>query len=157
MSSANDFDFLEGKWNSRQRRRTDVFNPQEDGEWYEFPATTTGMKYLNGKILIEHFEGTLPSGEMRQGVTLRTFDEQSQQWSIRWLDNRNPFDFSPLTGTFQDGIGLFFEDTEAPNGQPVRVRFTWDQISEQSARWQQAFSYDGGETWDTNWIAEFSR
>jgi hypothetical protein len=33
----------------------------------------------------------------------------------------------------------------------------WDNISANSARWQPAFSFDGGVTRDTNWIAEYTR
>lgn len=157
MSSINDFDFLLGSWTIHNRRRTNVFSRKGDGVWEEFTATHLGTKYLDEKLNIEHFEGTFPSGEVRKGLTIRTFDPQSQQWSIRWLDNYNPHDFSPLIGTFHDGVGLFYEDTTAPGGYPVRVRFTWDNISEHTARWQQAFSFDGGNTWDTNWVMNFTR
>ncbi len=155
MSGASDFDFLLGTWMIHNQRRTNPF--EKEGVWEEFMATQTGEKYLDGRVQIEYFEGTFPSGEVRKGLTIRAFDEQSQQWSIRWLDSRNPLDFSPLVGSFQNEIGLFYEDTRTPKGQPVRVRFTWDHISEETARWQQAFSFDNGETWDTNWIAEFTR
>jgi len=46
---------------------------------------------------------------------------------------------------------------EAPDGQPLHVRFTWDEITVDTARWQQAFSFDGGKTWETNWVMEFTR
>jgi hypothetical protein len=43
------------------------------------------------------------------------------------------------------------------NGQPVKVRFEWGHDSASTARWEQAFSYDGGTTWRTNWIMELTR
>ncbi|WP_201373158.1 hypothetical protein [Ktedonobacter robiniae] len=93
-----------------------------------------------------------------EGMTIRAFDQETQQWSIVWLDNRNSPDFRPLLGHFEQGVGLFYQVIESPlDGKPVHSRFIWDQITEESARWQQAFSFDGGQTWDTNWIMDHQR
>ena len=45
------------------------------------------------------------------------------------------------------------DDTFA--GRPIRVRFTWSGVTTRTPRWEQAFSADGGETWETNWVMEF--
>ncbi|MGZ3602184.1 MAG: DUF1579 domain-containing protein [Ktedonobacterales bacterium] len=156
-SGSNDFDFLQGAWTNHNRRRTEALYPEREGVWQEFTATHMGEKLVDGKVIIEHFEGTLPDGEVRKAITIRTFDPETQQWSIVWLDNRNPADFRPLVGKFEDGVGYFYQAIASPSGQPIRVRFIWDQITEHTARWQQAFSFDGGKTWDTNWIMEFTR
>ena len=37
------------------------------------------------------------------------------------------------------------------------VRFIWSPLSETACRWEHAFSEDGGSTWETNWIMDFSR
>jgi hypothetical protein len=42
-------------------------------------------------------------------------------------------------------------------GQPIRVRFLWLEITARSPRWEQAFSPDGGTSWKTNWIMTFTR
>jgi hypothetical protein len=158
MSRANDFDFLLGSWHIHNKRQTNALYRDKRGVWEEFEAHNTAeVKHLDGRVIIDHFEGTLPDGEIRKGITIRAFDPQAQRWSIVWLDNRNPPDFRPLLGTFQDGIGLFYQDIEAPDGQPLRLRFTWDKITPHTARWQQAFSFDKGNTWNTNWIMEFTR
>jgi hypothetical protein len=158
MSGANDFDFLLGSWNIHNRRRTNAMYRDREGIWQEFDARhIADEKHLDGRVIIDHFEGKLPDGEIRKGMTIRAFDPQAGLWSLVWLDNRNEPDFRPLLGKFQGGIGLFYQDIEAPDSQPLRLRFTWDKITAQTARWQQAFSFDGGETWDTNWIMEFSR
>jgi hypothetical protein len=90
-------------------------------------------------------------------MTIRAYDEETQQWSLVWLDNRNPNDFRPLIGKFENGIGVFKQVAEKPDGKPLLMRFTWDEITENTARWQQAFSFDDGKNWDTNWIMEFTR
>jgi len=46
---------------------------------------------------------------------------------------------------------------ETTDGRPLHVRFIWDQLTAQTARWQQAFSFDEGDRWETNWVMEFIR
>ena len=61
-----------------------------------------------------------------------------------------------MVGGFRNGIGLF-ECDDVLEGVPLRVRFTWKDITETSATWEQAFSFDEGETWETNWITRATR
>ncbi|GER89012.1 hypothetical protein KDW_31740 [Dictyobacter vulcani] len=153
----HDFDFFHGSWTTQNKRRTNALYHNQEGVWQEFTSTVTCTPYLDGRANIDDFEGTLPDGEVRKGLGLRSFDEATQLWSILWLDNRNPPDLSAVVGKFTDGIGLFYQEMETFDGVPIRVRFMWDNITENTARWQQAFSFDGGTTWDTNWIAEHTR
>src|SRR5450631_3722554 len=81
MSEATDFDFIQGTWNIHNRRWTNPFSSKQDGVWEEFAASHTGAKYLDGKVIIEQYEGTFPNGEIRKGLTIRTFDQHKQQWS----------------------------------------------------------------------------
>jgi hypothetical protein len=37
------------------------------------------------------------------------------------------------------------------------VRFLWTRTDTESPRWEQAFSDDGGRTWETNWEMDFTR
>jgi hypothetical protein len=157
QSSARDFDFLLKPMSIRNRRRSNALYPDREGVWEEFEARNTGAQHLDGKVIIDHFEGgTFPDGQVRKGMTIRAFDEENQQWSLVWLDNRNPPDFRPLVGKFENGIGVFHQVIESPEGRTLHARFTWDRITANSARWQQAFSFDGGNNWDTNWVMEFS-
>jgi len=97
-------------------------------------------------------------GDIYRGVGLRSYDPKSGQWAIWWLDSRNPFgDLDPpVKGTFENGVGTFYAD-DTLRGKKVRVRFTWSQITSTSAHWEQAFSPDGGKTWEVNWTMEFKR
>lgn len=61
-----------------------------------------------------------------------------------------------LAGGFQDGIGTFLAD-ETFDGRPIKVRFRWSAITARSARWEQAFSPNGGTAWETNWFMDFAR
>jgi len=53
-------------------------------------------------------------------------------------------------------VGLFYgEDTDG--GRPVKVVYKWTKVGPDGARWEQAFSYDDGKTWETNWVNEHRR
>ena len=160
-TGVTDFDFLLDTWkivNKRRKVRLLTDNPAHNqaAAWEEFPATGgMGTRQLDGRVFIDYYHATFPSGERVQGMAVRVFDFDSRLWSIVWLDNRQPADFRPLVGRFENGVGEFFQVIETADGQPLHVRFTWDNLSSTTARWQQAFSLDGGQTWDTNWIMEF--
>ena len=62
----------------------------------------------------------------------------------------------PVRGGFRNGTGTFLAD-ETYSGIPIRVRFTWSDVTPTSCHWEQAFSTDGGATWETNWVMEFER
>jgi hypothetical protein len=61
-----------------------------------------------------------------------------------------------VLGSFSSDIGVF-EGTDVFEGRPIRLRFTWSGVTTSTPRWEQAFSDDGGETWEPNWIMEFTR
>lgn len=96
-------------------------------------------------------------GATYRAASLRAYDAATGNWSIWWLDSRNPDHLdAPVIGRFHEGAGTFYaEDTL--EGRPILVRFIWSDITSNSAKWQQAFSPDHGKTWETNWIMEFRR
>jgi hypothetical protein len=47
--------------------------------------------------------------------------------------------------------------TGTSSGQPVKIRFDWTDITATSARFEQAFSYIEGQSWQTNWILTMTR
>ena len=86
------------------------------------------------------------------------YDAEQNHWSIWWLDSRamsGPLQ-APNIGRFENGVGQFYAEF-ADNGKTIRSRLKWSDITATSARWEQAYSYDGGKTWDTNWIMTFQR
>jgi hypothetical protein len=89
-------------------------------------------------------------------LTLRLFDPEREEWSLYWASSRDGRLQPPVIGRFADGVGTFFS-RETFNGTDITVRFVWSHITANSARWEQAFSADGGKTWETNWIMEFTR
>jgi len=97
----------------------------------------------------------MPDGTYR-AIAIRSYDAAARAWSIWWLDGRFPGRIDvPVVGHFVDGIGTFHAD-DVLAGTPIRIRFTWTATDPTRPRWEQAFSADGGATWETNWTMEFS-
>jgi hypothetical protein len=63
---------------------------------------------------------------------------------------------TPTIGEFKDGRGEFY-DQEKLDGRAILVRFVISDITPTSCRFEQAFSADGGKTWEVNWIATDTR
>ena len=96
-----------------------------------------------------------PTGRYR-AAALRRFDPRTGLWSIWWWDERFSEIEPPVVGTFENGVGTFFGDTLL-DGKPIKMRYIWDMPEAGVPRWQQAFSGDGGASWETNWYMEFRR
>lgn len=151
MSSPHDFDFFHGEWEVRHRRRTDFLDP--DSGWEEFGATNRCWSLFDGAANVDELD--VPSQGWK-GLTLRLFDRETEQWSLNWSSSRSGKLFPPVIGRFDGDRGEFYGD-DTYDGKNVRVRFVWSGISETAARWEQAFSVDGEDTWVTNWVMDFSR
>ena len=50
-----------------------------------------------------------------------------------------------------------FHANDTLNGKPIRVRFQWTLPQPERPRWAQAFSADAGQSWETNWVMDFTR
>ena len=150
----HDFDFIIGDWRVHHRRLKDRLVGCT--EWETFEGLSCTQEILGGLGNVEDNQIFLPGGNYR-AAAIRSFNLQTQSWSIWWLDGRLPGVLdTPVVGSFTDGIGLFFaEDTL--NGLPINIRFTWRNFPGGNPRWEQAFSADGGITWEANWEMEFVR
>lgn len=150
-----DFDFLIGKWKVHHRRLKERLAGCT--EWVEFEGTCAAQKILDGQGNFDDNVLHTPDGPYR-AAAMRCYDPESGTWAIWWLDARfpkGPVD-PPMVGKFTDGEGLFLAD-DTFKGRPIRVRFRWIDTKSPSPRWEQAFSEDGGKTWETNWEMVFTR
>lgn len=148
-----DFDFLIGTWKSHQRRLRERLKGSQS--WEEFEATLEVRKALGGLGNFDELIMERESGQMR-GITLRLFNPETKQWSIYWADSVSATLLEPMVGEFKGGRGEFY-DCEPFEGKRIISRFLWTHDSPDTCRWEQAFSADGGATWETNWTADFIR
>jgi hypothetical protein len=147
-----DFEFLAGEWDSTQRRLRRILDDCD--EWYEFPATASCQLALDGNATLD----VLRSDEQNlEGVTLRLYDPDEKVWRIWWASKTTGGKLDvPVVGSFVDGVGTF-ECDDTFRDRPVRVRYRWTDTATDHPTWEQSFSPDGGETWEVNWTATFSR
>lgn len=153
MSGQNDFDFLFGSWTVDNRRLREILAGCD--EWVEFESTIVARRVWGGAANMDEYEAIgSPFGDIH-GMTVRLFDPKSEQWSIYWANRNNGRMDPPMTGSFKDGRGEFY-DQEMFRGRMIYVRFIWTP-GEDNAQWEQAFSDDGGKTWETNWVMKLTR
>jgi len=145
-----DFDFLIGNWKVANRRLKERLAGCTD--WDEFEATSVAWSLLDGGANIDQF--SFPDGTT--ALTLRLYEPEHERWSLNWATSTEGTLLPPVVGAFSDGVGLFYGD-DFHEGTPVRVRYIWSEITPNSARWEQAYSVDQEQTWETNWIMELTR
>jgi len=150
----HDFDFEFGHWKSHNRRLLHPLSGAND--WVEFDADLVARPLWGGRANVDEVEADTPAGHI-EGMSVRTYNTKSHQWSIYWANQKNgSFSLPATVGYFKDGVGEFY-DQENWNGVDILVRFTWTVTNPDQPRWEQAFSVDGGKTWETNWVATFTR
>ncbi len=147
------FDFWIGEWQVNNR----FLGP--DGEWYDRgTARATIVPILDGRALVERWSGTT-NGNKTIGFSLRSWHPDEGRWAIllNWPGGGRP-SFGTMKGSFRHGRGEFFsgEYTDA-QGRPTQQRFTFSDARLESCRWDSATTHDGGKSWRTTWIMEFTR
>ena len=155
--SASDFDFLLGRWRVRNRRL--VGRLEGSTRWESFEASSEVEPFLGGRGNIDRFAAPRWRPSFI-GQTIRLFDPEVRQWSLYWVDNQRCRLDPPVVGGFdaEGGAVGVFEGKDRLAGAPIDVRFIWRRFADgDGARWEQAFSDDGGASWETNWVMDFER
>jgi hypothetical protein len=158
MGTRHDFDFLPGSWRVRHRRRTNALEEGATPIWTEFDTTTTATLILDGLGNTDDTSGELPDGSPFSGHTLRLYDPDHDLWRIWWASTNRPGVLDPpVEGRFEAGVGTFVGPFEH-QGRTLVARFRWLETQTACPRWEQDFSFDGGNTWDlVNWTMDHSR
>jgi hypothetical protein len=91
-----------------------------------------------------------------EGLSLRLYSPQAHQWTLNFANISNGQLTPAAIGEFKNGRGEFYNQ-DILHGRSIFVRFVISDITEKSCRFEQAFSADGGKTWEVNWIAVDTR
>ena len=149
----HDFDFHFGTWKTHVSR---LMHPLTSSTtWAEYEGVSVVRKVWNGRASLLELDVVGPAGHI-EGVGLRLYDPQSHQWNLNWTSSSVGMLTQPMIGEFKDGRGEFY-DQEIFNGRSIFVRNGFSDITPTSSRFEQAFSADGGKTWETNWVMTFTR
>jgi hypothetical protein len=150
----HDFDFLVGTWKfhlKRLKRRL-----AGSTEWVELDGTTVCRKILDGRGEVEEVNVESTDKQMHiQGLALRLYNPESRQWSIYWANGADGIlEQNPMVGQFDNnGRGEFYNQ-QVYEGRAIYARFIWSGVTTNSPHFEQAFSVDGGKTWETNWVTD---
>jgi hypothetical protein len=119
--------------------------------WLEYDGTSVVRKIWDGRSNLVELEVDGPAGHI-EGLSLRLYNPEARQWSLNFANSATGTLSVPTIGEFKNGRGEFY-DQEPFDGRTILVRNVWSDITATSCRFEQAFSDDGGKTWEVNWIA----
>jgi hypothetical protein len=149
----HDFDFEIGEWTTHLSRLQGPLSGATT--WVEYDGTTTVRGVLGGRANLVELVVEGPAGRI-DGASLRLYEPQSRQWTLNFFNIADGRLTAPMIGGFRDGRGVFYaQDTF--NGRSIFTRFVISKVTANSYRFEQAFSSDGGQTWEVNWIATDTR
>lgn len=146
---ARDFDWEIGRWRTHVRLLAERLSGSQ--EWFEYTGSSDVRALLGGRANLVELDVAGPAGRIH-GLSLRLYEPEGRQWSLNYANARDGKLTAPVVGGFRDGRGEFYGMDDV-DGRAVLVRFVITRPAPDTARFEQAFSDDGGRTWETNWIA----
>jgi hypothetical protein len=146
-----DFDWEIGEWTTRLSRLQHPLSGSTT--WVQYEGVTVVRPALDRSANLVELKVKGPAGGI-EGLSLRLYDPDARQWSLNFAGGGVLT--RPVYGKFKDGRGVFYgQDTLG--GRAILARFIISDVTANSARFEQAFSDDGGMTWEVNWIAVDTR
>jgi hypothetical protein len=149
----HDFDFELGSWRTHVRRLQKPLSGSTT--WVEYEGTTEVRAVWGGRANLVELDVNGSAGRI-EGLSLRLYDPTTRRWTLHYASSRDGLLSPPLVGHFEGGRGEFV-GPDTLGDRDILVRFVISEITETSCRFEQAFSTDGGATWEVNWIATDTR
>jgi len=149
----HDFDFNVGTWKTHIKRLQEPLSGST--RWISLEGTVSVRKVWDGRALLEEIEADGPNGHW-EGLTLFLYDPAAHQWSQSFASSKRGVLNTPLIGEFRDGRGELYSQ-EAYNGRSILTRAIWSDITPDAHKFEEAFSDDGGKSWETTFMATLER
>ena len=149
VDGQKDFDWEIGSWTTKLKRLKSPLSGST--AWLDYQGTSEVRPVMGGRANLVELKVEGPAGSI-EGASLRLYNPQARQWSLNFASaNGGVLTPAPI-GAFHGGCGEFYAQ-DSWNGRAILVRFVISDITPNSARFEQAFSADGGKSWEVNWIA----
>ncbi|HEX5184268.1 MAG TPA: hypothetical protein VFW19_14110 [Allosphingosinicella sp.] len=149
----HDFDFHFGTWTTHIARRAHPFSGSD--AMVHLTGTVTVRKVWDGAAQLEEIEADGPAGHW-EGMSLFLYNPAARQWSQSFIAAEDGTLGAPLVGAFADGVGRLYGQ-DILDGRAILVRGTWSGISADACRYEEAYSADGGRTWESEFSASLTR
>ena len=150
----HDFAAQLGRWHTKVHR---LLKPLEGSkEWADYEGTSIVHVLLEGRANVADLDVAGPRGRI-QGMSVRLFNGTSKRWTIQYTSAAAGELDAPLSGGFAGGPHGVFYGNDTFRGKPIVVRFVIDVVDARHVHFEQAFSVDGGASWEMNWIANDTR
>ena len=146
----HDFDFEIGKWKAHVKRLNHRLVGSKD--WEEYDGTVVTTPFMEGKgNLSEMNVDSATSHTHIQIIAVRLYNPTSRQWSIYGASSKTGVFDPPQIGQFEGNHGEFYA-SDMYEGRAIYIRYVWQNVNPTTTHFEQAFSADGGKTWEVNWI-----
>jgi len=153
QGGSNDFAFDIGTWKTHSSR---LMHPLTGStEWRDMDGVTVVSKVWDGRANLAEYKAEGPAGHVEL-LAMRLYNPKTKQWNINFATPSGGALGVPATGEFKNGRADFY-DQEKIGDKQVLVRFSIWGISRDTAQSEQAFSTDGGKTWEVNWVNKYQR
>jgi len=147
------FDFDFGTWATHSTR---LLHPLTGSHtWVELDGKTVVRKVWGGRANLAEYDAD-GSGSHVTLLALRWFNPTTGEWNLDFATPQVGTLGTPGVGTFKDGRAEFYS-FDTIGGRNLLVRFSIWKITDDTAQSEQAFSDDGGKTWEVNWINHYTR
>jgi hypothetical protein len=152
----HDFDFEVGTWKAHVHTLHHRLSAAIDWEDYDGTVVTRTLPMLEGWNESEMRVENPLTHKRIELLAVRLYNPDSRQWSIYGSSLKTGVFDPPVVGQFSNGHGEFYGQ-DSWEGRAITVRYSWQAIGHDKAHFEQAFSQDGGKTWEVNWIYDGTR
>jgi hypothetical protein len=149
----NDFDFDIGTFRLHSTR---LLNPLTGStKWTDTEGTSVVSRFWGGRGNLAEVHIDPPFGPI-DFLALRWYSPNAHQWFLDFANAANGALGVPLAGVFHNGR-LDLYDAETMEGKQTLVHFAIWPTTKDAGASEQAFSADGGQTWEVNYKTHYTR